>query len=84
MFDKTYYDERTKKLLNKQQTIINQHLENDLKFADDIRDIQVELQEISKWQKENGELDKKSDKETGSTSQSIKSEEGKEDSEIKA
>jgi len=52
-FDLKYYQEKKDKLFKKRELTINQHLESDIRFGDEVKDILKEIQDIEIWEKEN-------------------------------
>ena len=53
MFDAKYYGEKKQKLIQKAQQLQSEYLQGAFKFTSEINEIQLELNKIGEWEKEN-------------------------------
>lgn len=62
MFDKAYYEDRRKKLIQKAQVLQNEYLNSAFRFTNEMKEIEVEVGKINEWIEANKEEDKVIDK----------------------
>lgn len=53
MFDKNFYETKKQKLIQKAQQLQQEYLNNAFRFTSEIQNIDLELKEITEWEKEN-------------------------------